>query len=1271
MESDFTKHDWQVSYRTSELNENGEPTDILHDFYIPALKMAVRYDRVAGYFRSTSLAAASQGFSSFLENGGHMRMIVGADMQVQDIKAILEGNKKKLSDELMKELEGEDKWPEEVKSGVSLLSRMVASGQLEVKVAFRINAETKEPITADSTEDGYVHEKWLIMYDSLGNRISGSGSLNESRTALVLNAENIDVSCDWDGKRDRQRTDKAENDFNALWEKRNPHMKVMDIPEAVKDRLIKLKDLTGRPVEIDGTIFRDDIRPSAMDMLRFAVLKDAPKMPGGIYVGMYSAPVEPWPHQEIVSRRLVESWPYSYMLCDEVGLGKTIEAALAMRSLILSGWARRILVIAPKSLTDQWQRELASKAMLSFCMTKVRPGQSDRMDHAQIYPEENVYTDDELYSPCYGIISSGLVWRSNRIRDLNAAEGFDVVLVDEAHYARRKNPQDGSKANPDYGNLYKVIYRHVLKKAKSLWMATATPMQIDPVEAYDLFRLAGRSGPFLSDPTLSLQYFAMVEAIAAGMDISEKSWSVLGKSFRQLIALDPYLEETLEKTVITRKNERVIKELDIKKPKKADIRYLKQPIFAASPLSRVMMRHTRALLEIYRDKGELKSNLAKRKVRPVCTVEFTEEEKKFYDLLEEYCRGLGSMVRLNEKRRQTTSFLLSFVRLRFASSVYAIHQTLIRRLERVNKTLIMGARIFETQEELEEAVAELKSIEELGFSEEQVVEYSEDDLSEITIDAMLKDRTKDDLIWEKGKLREMLGVLEAMTGTPSKIRVLMGEIERRRYGNRVRQTVIFTRFYDSLKSIRSHLSVCAPDLRIGVFSGQHAEYYDVTEHADVATRHEHIKDLFLAGEIDILLCTDAAAEGLNLQTADLIINFDLGWNPMKVEQRIGRIDRIGQKYDTVEVMNMCYLGSEEEKVYGKLFDRLRSAESVVGIQQISMLPVTPEEFYKLSTGEIDPDVLEQNSIKKLEEQKRSARSMELPAEEIYQLYKKQSEQMKNAAIPARLEDIRDALLNSTYLKEYGIEEKDGIITIPANDGIGRFCGTIRRDITQDGCRFITWGNPRFDRLLEDISENVEEGGCVKRITAEKDGIEYVGYAVATEDGIRLITAYGDIDGLVIDEEHRISKEEEEECKERFLTLCVPEWRAMNIRKGTVETNMEFASLHEELVYRVAIQILEDLKDAGFVKMTDALKELQEMDNDTKTRYSIPLPEKFRDKKQKLLFPVIDTPAFPIVIAEGLLLTSAVELVMRMMNTRKKTKRNVETVEIINSLKSKI
>jgi hypothetical protein len=69
---------WRLSYRTSALKPDGQPVDILHDFYIPALLRAVRYDRVAGYFRSSSLAAASQGFSAFVGHQGTMRLIVGS-----------------------------------------------------------------------------------------------------------------------------------------------------------------------------------------------------------------------------------------------------------------------------------------------------------------------------------------------------------------------------------------------------------------------------------------------------------------------------------------------------------------------------------------------------------------------------------------------------------------------------------------------------------------------------------------------------------------------------------------------------------------------------------------------------------------------------------------------------------------------------------------------------------------------------------------------------------------------------------------------------------------------------------------------------------------------------------------------------------------------------------------------------------------------------------------------------------------------------------------
>lgn len=68
--ADFTDYPWQVSYQTSSLKDDGSVVDILHDFYIPTLQRAEKYDRVAGYFRSTSLAAASEGYTAFLDNQG-------------------------------------------------------------------------------------------------------------------------------------------------------------------------------------------------------------------------------------------------------------------------------------------------------------------------------------------------------------------------------------------------------------------------------------------------------------------------------------------------------------------------------------------------------------------------------------------------------------------------------------------------------------------------------------------------------------------------------------------------------------------------------------------------------------------------------------------------------------------------------------------------------------------------------------------------------------------------------------------------------------------------------------------------------------------------------------------------------------------------------------------------------------------------------------------------------------------------------------------------
>ena len=92
MTEGFRDYTWRVSYRTSAKNPEGKPTDVMHEFYIPALRLASTYDRVAGYFRSSSLAAASQGYTSFVNHDGKMRLIVGADLALEDIEAILKGD---------------------------------------------------------------------------------------------------------------------------------------------------------------------------------------------------------------------------------------------------------------------------------------------------------------------------------------------------------------------------------------------------------------------------------------------------------------------------------------------------------------------------------------------------------------------------------------------------------------------------------------------------------------------------------------------------------------------------------------------------------------------------------------------------------------------------------------------------------------------------------------------------------------------------------------------------------------------------------------------------------------------------------------------------------------------------------------------------------------------------------------------------------------------------------------------------------------------------
>jgi hypothetical protein len=616
---------WRLTYDTGVPGPDGAPTEILRDFYLPALSRAVAYDRVAGYFRSTSLAAAAQGFEAFVRHQGKAKLVVGADLDRADVAAILKGEEARRDAALLAALGIPEDWPEDVREGVGLLAWMVARERLDVRVAFRVHARTGRPLTPDSVADGYVHMKFAVLRDAHGDRLYISGSLNESRTALFLNAENIDVHCSWRGEDPAARVADAERRFGLLWSDENAAMRVIRLPEAVRQRLIQFAKPPSfrqpdKPVE-PGEL-AEGLAISPLEQLRFALLRDGPRLPNGRAVGMATAPIAPWPHQAVVARRLIDTFPFSWLLCDEVGLGKTIEAGLALRSLYLSGIAKRILIAAPASLTRQWQREMASKFLMPF--GRARSGLPLR--HVFIFPAETERPTASLCEPALSIVSTGLLVRQDRREDLKRTRGFDVVLLDEAHYARRRNPTGGTRADPDFGTLHCLLTEVLRDKTKALFLATATPMQLHPIEATDLVSLTRRAGPFLDDPSLLIGYYDALGTLVNDRELLPVEWEFLHRSITLIEEQDPPLWAWLTTNVIDARTRIAVRRwlADGVAPTGLDRRNMRRLIFAASPLSRVMLRHSRPLLEIYRESGRLADNLPRREILPIPRIIFTD-----------------------------------------------------------------------------------------------------------------------------------------------------------------------------------------------------------------------------------------------------------------------------------------------------------------------------------------------------------------------------------------------------------------------------------------------------------------------------------------------------------------------------------------------------------------------------------------------------------------------------------------------------------------------
>lgn len=896
-----------TGFRDLELRDSYFPEDHpLTGFYVPALKEAVTYDRFAGYFRSSALAVAAAGIAHFIRAGGRMRMVVGAQLDPEDIRAIIAGDD--LAATVAARMAGT---PLDVSDAlaerrIEALAWMVKEGRLEIKVGVPTDHHGN-PLGPDQA-GAYFHTKLAVLTDADGNRIAFKGSTNETAAAWRQNYEQIDVYRSWDRHAWERWGAPLEERFKRYWNHRpNSGWAILDLPEAVRDDLVKRAPPPDwKPPRRDPLEAEDETLRSERDRKLLDYIQRAPALGGGTGVGISTAPVVPYPHQRTIVRRAVETFPRGYLLADEVGLGKTIEAGLILRELLLTERAATALLLVPASVIKQWQQELYERIALP--VPRYDGGQF--LDHRDRELQPSGHSSPWSAFPVV-LASSHLARRAGRREEVIQAGPWDVVLVDEAHHARRR-----SKEASDRNALLRLLRE--MKAAKSwraLYLASATPMQMNAYEAWDLlslFDLPGRWGERSED---FVRYYAQLRE-----QFEERDWNFLSdlsrdygrdKNARQDLALAAALKEQFgmagTRPIRSIGTEGISQSVAATLP-----RDLHEPmdrwLRSHTPMRDRVFRTTRETLRRYKADGLLPSsvNIPHREVKDQF-IEMTAEERALYERIETYIsRFYNLALQATGTKRKALGFIMTVYRRRLTSSFEAVQLSLARRL----KTL-----------EDKGSQADLLDSDDLAAVEGSA-QFEDESAEPAGAGEALKD--------EIGELRAFLNELDKRHRLESKMEYLVNDLKTT-FDGQHDTVVIFTQYTDTMDYIRQQL-VTQYREALGCYSGRGGERWDPDENAWRQVTKEEIKHAFREGEIKVLIGTDSMSEGLNLQTCGRLINYDMPWNFMRVEQRIGRVDRIGGKA-RVEVTNYFYEGTVEEQIYRGIAKDFAWFEDVVGPAQ--------------------------------------------------------------------------------------------------------------------------------------------------------------------------------------------------------------------------------------------------------------------------------------------------------------------------------------------------
>lgn len=898
--------DGEESFQSVGVKGDYSPDDRpFETFYVPLLSRAISYDRAVGYWSAAELQFAAQGTAHFLANGGRMRLIVGAQLRQADVDAVLAGEP---LDEVVAarlladpDLEGA-KIVE--RDHLSVLAWMVANDRLEIRVGIPRDGDR---LLTYKESGKYFHTKYGIFTDRFSNKVAFIGSNNASVNAWVRNHETFDAYPSWLDQVWDYNGVKKVRDFDKHWNQ-NPDAgwAVVPLPKAVREHLIHhAPDEPPLPVVKPGPPVHPD-PPVKVDLKgawdELIALKDAPRQCA--FTGVGTAWAQPLPHQAELINRVVSTYPRGYLFADEVGLGKTIEAGMCVRELFLSGKAQKALLLVPASVMKQWQEELHEKMNLDVPRYD-KGGFLDRFDRPVAAPAgANPWSAFPIV-----LASSHLARRRSRREQIFEAGPWDVVLVDEAHHARRR----GSKSTDTPNSLLSLLQGMQERDMwRALYLASATPMQMNPHEAWDLIALLGLKGRWGRNAQLFLEYFERLR-----IDPARRGWQLLCDMLADYFS-DPNADRdaTLEseaRQTLGFAGSYAVTSLDGNPPSKearsqmpntaSDL--MDQWLRRHTPMRDRVFRNTRKTMREYQTAGIIPEEVTipYRHVDDAF-IDLAPHERALYERIEDYIRRHYNAFK-SDQSTQALGFIMTVYRRRLTSSFEAIKKSLTRRLD----VLEQG-----------------KSLGDLLTDDDRF------DVENTLFDPEAFDVSADRLRDEIHELRDFLKDLDTITGEDTKAHRLIKDVNAA-LGGTYDSVVVFTQYTDTMDYVRERL-IAAGITKIGCYSGRGGEVYDSTLHTWLPVTKTEIKNRFRSGdldeELDVLIGTDSMSEGLNLQTCGRLLNYDMPWNLMRVEQRIGRVDRIGARYEHIQVSNYFYKDTVEQRVYEGIAEDYGDFTEIVG-----------------------------------------------------------------------------------------------------------------------------------------------------------------------------------------------------------------------------------------------------------------------------------------------------------------------------------------------------